>query len=237
MNAKENLEVSITQCKVCGTLSIHWGRVVAGSCSSCAEATERLHESFMNADDYRHELNQAIEDWAKNPSTDLDFLDNLEALLEHDDSHNDDHPIFGSREWNELNNAVPLLNSIANTIMDCTEALEPLIEDVNRLLEDPVDHWKFFQKLDLCKIKIEGKVDRINESILEAQTLGFDVPDYESGLLSALANTPDFWFEGKDDIGEGKTACFFYDGSENCFNSFTFLGEPFHYRRHFNTPE
>lgn len=236
MNANEKLEVSITQCKVCGTLSIHWGRVVAGACSSCAEATERLHESYLNADDYRHELNQAIEDWAKNPSSDLDFLDNLETLLEHDDSHDDDHPIFGSREWSELNLVVPLLNSIANTIMDSVEALEPLVEGVNVLLASPEDHWRFFQELELYKEQIETKVARINESILEAQTLGFDVPDYESGLLSALANTPEFWFEGKDDIGEGKTACFFYDGSDNCFNSFTFLGEPSHYRRHFNTP-
>ena len=120
--------------------------------------------------------------------------------------------------------------------MDSVEALEPLVEGVNVLLASPEDHWRFFQELELYKEQIETKVARINESILEAQTLGFDVPDYESGLLSALANTPEFWFEGKDDIGEGKTACFFYDGSDNCFNSFTFLGEPSHYRRHFNTP-
>lgn len=241
MDKNDKLEVSITQCQVCGTISTHYGAVVTESCTACSEAAHEMHNSVMEADEFRSNLGNEINKWIdEDHDEDANFLDNLDSLLgeyDYDSELSKGHPVFGSREWDELNEAIPLLNSIANTIYNTNEQLKPILDGINELLLSPSDHWSYMQQLELFRFKIDSKVDRINESILECQSLGYDVVDFEAALISSLASSPEFWFEGKDDIEEGATACFFFDGSTDTFNSFTYLGEPWYHRRFFNTPD
>lgn len=231
----KNLEVSITQCHVCGTISIHWG-VETLSCTACSNAMDELHDAIV-IEDLGSKIDIEIEDWMNNPD-DVKFLLNLDKLVstsKYDDGS--EQPVFGAREWDEINKAIPLLDSIANTITDQNDALNVLLTGINTLLEEPSDHWSYISRLEEYRFKIESKVENINQAITECQHLGYDVVDFEAALISALSNVPEFWFEGKDDIKEGMSACFYYDGSDNEFNSYTQIGEPNQWRRHFNTPE
>ena len=250
-NGKDkNYVVSVTQCNMCGTLSIHWGRELDDTCTLCSE-TSLLINQFLNpltelpvetfpldqgSPDMDNGLRpEEIEFYTSNGEFTGGLNDLLNAL---DNASGTKSTQFlesiNNRDLDELETLIPLLSSIRKSVEDNWKTLQGLLDDVNLFLETPEAHWRWEALLEIHRDSIVSVVNNLNSYIEETKLLGIDLVDCSDTTFCALAKLPEWYFVGKEDLGEDSHALFYYDGTETCFNSFSQLSMNHHSRSKIN---
>ena len=88
--SKQDLTVSVTQCQICNTLSIHYGHINPGSCTKCSEVSSVVNEmSVKQIEEQLLKEDARLIDMLMNPeSEELDFQsdkDNIDWEARHED--------------------------------------------------------------------------------------------------------------------------------------------------------
>jgi hypothetical protein len=126
---------------------------------------------------------------------------------------------IANRELDELNDMVPLLDSVYRSVAAEWIGLQKALTDVNLFLETPEDHWRWERKLELHRDNVMGSLNNLNSYIGECKDVGIDIVDCSEPLFCALAKLPEYYFVGKEDLDD-KHALFYYDATADAFNSY-----------------
>jgi len=251
-----SLKVTVTQCAICGTLSIHWGAEKPNSCTQCTETAHMVNtlvdQQMMNDKDFIDSImnmgppedldgldissNNAREPWNEiiNPFDQGDFVNLPEVSAVLEDIEGNPLTIKDeTRSLEDANSLVPLISSIRASFVTQWDNLGTALKDINSYLLEPEDHWKYLAKLDIHRDQIESIVSLLNSYISEAYDLKVDTADVDQALFVTLATVPEYWFEGKDELDNNKAMLFYFDGGED-FNTYTSIIESPQMRRKFN---
>lgn len=236
-----NFIVSVTHCSTCGTLSVHWGRELDDACELCSETAILINnfldphfpievetfpmDSLGNLDpDSARGLRQDELDYYSGKG---EFTGGLNDLLNALDQTAERRPAstlsyiesIANRELDELNDMVPLLDSVYRSVAAEWIGLQKALTDVNLFLETPEDHWRWERKLELHRDNVMGSLNNLNSYIGECKDIGIDIVDCSEPLFCALAKLPEYYFVGKEDLDD-KHALFYYDATADAFNSY-----------------
>lgn len=236
-----NFIVSVTHCSTCGTLSVHWGRELDDACELCSETAILINnfldphfpmevetfpmDSLGNLDpDSARGLRQDELDYYSGKG---EFTGGLNDLLNALDQTAERRPAstlsyiesIANRELDELNDMVPLLDSVYRSVAAEWIGLQKALTDVNLFLETPEDHWRWERKLELHRDNVMGSLNNLNSYIGECKDVGIDIVDCSEPLFCALAKLPEYYFVGKEDLDD-KHALFYYDATADAFNSY-----------------
>ena len=245
-----NFTVSVTQCSTCGTLSVHWGRELDDACELCSETAILINnfldpqfpmevehfpmDSLGNLDpDSQRGLRQDEMDYYSGNGEFTgglnDLLNALDQTAERSKSTLSYIESIANRELDELNDMVPLLNSVRRSVAANWISLQMALADVNVFLETPEDHWRWERKLEIHRDNVMVPLNNLNSYIGECKDIGIDIVDCSEPLFCALAKLPEYYFIGKEDI-EDRHALFYYDATADAFNSYGTIDSNHAYR-------
>lgn len=247
--------VSVTQCSTCGTLSVHWGLELDDTCTLCSETTILIN-NFLNPEnpidtqtfpiDPNSPMGESMELGMRQDEIDYysggsgEFTGGLNDLLnalERTSSNSSQVRSIESitdRSLEELDSLVPLLGSIRESVEADWTTLQEALEKVNDYLKTPESHWRWETGLEIHRDQVMAPLARLNTFIDEAKQLGLDLVDCSEVTFCALSRLPEWYFVGKEELGEDTHAFFYYDGTEDKFNSFSQLTMNHHSRSKLN---
>lgn len=254
-----SLEVSVTQCNICGTLSTHWGVVDPHACTRCSDTATVINNYLDSLDSIDlsapfdmgplNDLenidglkgldissNNAAEPWNSEPLLDpmsqQEFLSLPEIQADMDEvSFNSD--LLKVVSWEELNTRIPLLTSIRNSFMVDWASLQTILLETNELLDAPEEGWKYMSVLELKRDRVESLVVSLNSFISESHTLGCDITSASEALFCCIADIPPFDFDGKEILSSQTTLMFYFEG-ESTFSTFSAIDQSASSRRWFS---
>ncbi len=246
-----NFVVSVTQCSTCGTISVHWGVELDDTCELCSETAILINnfldpqfpieaetfpmDSLGNLDpDSARGLRQDELDYYSGGG---EFTGGLNDLLNALDRTAERRPestlsyieSIAKRELDELNDMVPLLDSVRRSVSASWIALQKALKDVNVFLETPEDHWRWERKLEIHRDNVMVPLNNLNSFIGECKDIGIDIVDCSEPLFCALAKLPEYYFIGKEDLDD-QHALFYYDATADAFNSYGPIAANHEYR-------